>query len=57
MVLGKESPATDIFLFLPNFFLGTIEISNLFHQGSLFLLNKTLKTPLVKQQIGVLLCY
>lgn len=57
MVLGRESPATDIFLFLPNFFLGTIEISNLFHQGSLFLLNKTLKTPLVKQQIGVLLCY
>lgn len=44
-----ESPATNLFLLLPDFFLGAMEISSLFPQGCLLLLNTTVKSLLVEQ--------
>lgn len=52
-----ESIGTNLFLLLPNFFLGAMEISSLFPQGCLLLLNTKLKSFLVKPQIGFLLCF
>lgn len=51
-----ESPAANLFLLLPDFFWRTMEISSLFLQGCLLFLNITLRSLLVKPQIGFLLC-